>query len=198
MDNRKKNIAIFASGSGTNAINIIKHFSGDPSVQVKMVLTNRKKAGVINKAYEWSVKCLIFEKEQFFNSQEVLIWLEEHDIDFIVLAGFLLLVPEYLVEAFESRIINIHPALLPKYGGKGMYGKAVHQAVIDNREAKTGITVHYVNNAYDEGKIIAQYSIEIDPDKETIESLEEQLHQLEYRYYPQVIESVIKDLPKRQ
>ncbi len=197
MNKVKKNIAIFASGKGSNAINIIKHFSDSPSADVQMLLSNRKQAPVIDKAREWNVKTLTFDKENFYNSQEVLNWLEEANIDFIVLAGFLLLVPDYLVNAFESRIINIHPALLPKHGGKGMYGKAVHQAVIRNQETETGITIHYVNKAYDDGKIIAQYRIAINPGKETVDTLAEKVHKLEYRYYPQVIESVVENLPTR-
>ncbi len=188
---RKKRLAIFASGSGTNAANIIRYFQGNHVVDVALVLSNRKKAGVLEKAKDFGVPAKTFDKATFYHSTDVLHWLKEWEIDFIVLAGFLMLVPEYLVNAYEGRIINIHPALLPKYGGKGMYGRAVHEAVLNNREKKTGITIHYVNHAYDRGKIIEQIEINIDPKQETVDTLEDKVHALEYNHYPPVIESVV-------
>lgn len=193
----KKRIAIFASGSGSNTINIIDYFGDHPHIEVAAVFSNRSKAGVLEKVKEKGVATYHFDKTKFYESYEVLNQLNTLSIDFLVLAGFLILVPEYLIKAFPGRIINIHPALLPDYGGKGMYGEAVHKAILANQETKTGITIHYVNPVYDAGQIIAQYEVGIDPDVETPAKLQAKVHELEHTYYPEVIESVVNALPKR-
>jgi len=188
-----KNIAIFASGSGTNAENLIRFFRTSPFGEVKVVLTNRSDAGVIDRAQSLEVESLVFSREQFYNSQEVLEFLFERKIDYIVLAGFLWLVPDYLLKSFENKIVNIHPALLPKYGGKGMYGNRVHRAVIDAGENESGITIHHVNQDYDEGDIIFQARCDIEPG-EIPESLAKKIHELEYSYFPTVVENLLKKL----
>jgi phosphoribosylglycinamide formyltransferase 1 len=185
-----RNIAIFASGSGTNAENIIKYFSNRKSAKVTLVLTNKREATVIKRAEALGVRTVFFDRDQFYNTGEVTDMLREANIDFIVLAGFLWLVPKQITEIFEKRIVNIHPALLPSYGGKGMYGHVVHKAVIDNNEKKSGITIHYVNDHYDEGDIIFQASCELNAD-DTPETLASRIHELEYRYFPEVIEDLI-------
>jgi phosphoribosylglycinamide formyltransferase-1 len=188
-----KNIAIFASGSGTNAENLIRFLRTSPFGKVKVVLTNRLDAGVLDRAQSLEVESLVFTREQFYNSKEVLDLLFERDIDYIVLAGFLWLVPEYLLLPFENKIVNIHPALLPKYGGKGMYGSRVHRAVIDAGESESGISIHHVNQDYDEGDIIFQARCDIEPG-ETPDSLAKKIHELEYTYFPTVVESLLKKL----
>lgn len=184
------NIAIFASGSGTNAENIIRFFRMHEKIQVKIVLTNNEKAGVIRRANELNTECLTFSRADLKENGMILSTLKEKQIDFIVLAGFLWLIPSSLVKAYPDAIINIHPALLPKYGGKGMYGSRVHEAVIANKEKKSGISIHFVNEKYDEGNIIFQAKCPIE-DGDTPEALAKKVHQLEYRYFPEVIEQVI-------
>jgi phosphoribosylglycinamide formyltransferase-1 len=188
-----KNIAIFASGSGTNAENLIRFFRTSTYGRVSLVLTNRKGAGVINRAQSLEVETIVFNREQFYQSEDVLSLLFERDIDFVVLAGFLWLVPDYLLESFENKMINIHPALLPKYGGKGMFGHHVHAAVIENRESESGITIHKVNREYDEGNIIFQTRCEVKPD-DTPDTLANRIHQLEYDHFPVVVEKLLKEL----
>ena len=188
-----KNIAIFASGSGTNAENLIRFFRTSRFGKVRVVLTNRKDAGVINRAQSLEVESLVFTREQFYSSQKVLDLLVERDIDYIVLAVFLWLVPLYLLLPFENKIVNIHPALLPKYGGKGMYGSRVHKAVIEAGESESGITIHYVNPEYDEGDIIFQAPCEIDSD-ESPDTLAAKIHELEYEFFPKVVENLLKEL----
>jgi phosphoribosylglycinamide formyltransferase-1 len=188
-----KNIAIFASGSGTNAENIIRFFRTDRSGRVKLVLTNNPKAGVIQRAQSNDIETFVFGREQLYESGEVLDLLKQRAIDFVVLAGFLWLVPLSILKAFENKIVNIHPALLPKYGGKGMYGKHVHQAVIANEEKQSGITIHFVNQRYDEGDIIFQASCPVERD-DTPESLASRIHQLEYEHFPPVVEKLLQDL----
>ncbi len=184
------NLAIFASGSGTNAENIIKYFKNNTEVNISLVMTNNKEAYVIERARNFNIPYYIFTKKDF-NSCIVLNKLHEFDINFIVLAGFLLLVPENIINNFKNRIINIHPALLPKYGGKGMYGMNVHNSVIKNNEKESGITIHYVNKSYDEGDIIFQAKCQISP-KDSPEDLAVKVHELEYLYFPKVIEQTIK------
>ncbi len=186
------NTAIFASGSGSNAENIIHFFKEDPKVKVCLIVTNKSNAGVINRAQRLSVPIEIIGKDQFMDKEYMVTLLSAHRIDFVILAGFLLLIPEFLIDIFSDRIINIHPALLPKYGGKGMYGSFVHEAVIGNKENESGITVHYVNSEYDEGKIIAQYKLQVDPSWDA-ERLQEEVHKLEYQHFPQVIKDTIKE-----
>jgi phosphoribosylglycinamide formyltransferase-1 len=188
-----KNIAIFASGSGTNAENLIRFFRTSRFGKVRVVLTNRKDAGVINRAQSLEVESLVFTREQFYTSKEVLDLLVERDIDYIVLAGFLWLVPEYLLLPFENKIVNIHPALLPKYGGKGMYGSRVHRKVIEAGESESGISIHYLNQEYDEGDIIFQARCKIDSG-ESPDSLAKKIHELEYEYFPNVVEGLLKEL----
>jgi len=188
-----KNIAIFASGSGTNAENLIRFFRTSPFGDVRLVLTNRSDAGVIARAQSLEVESIVFTREQFYSSQKVLDLLVERAIDYIVLAGFLWLVPLYLLLPFENKIVNIHPALLPKFGGKGMYGSRVHEAVIDAGDSESGITIHYVNPEYDEGDIIFQAQCEIDSD-ESPDSLAAKIHELEYEIFPNVLENLLKEL----
>lgn len=187
-----KNIAIFASGSGTNAENIIKHFSISKNANIKLVLSNKKDAYVLERAKRFGVDTFVFDRNDFYNSDVVINKLIYNDIDFVVLAGFLWLVPENLINKFEGRIINIHPALLPKYGGKGMYGNRVHNAVVANHETESGITIHYVNHLYDSGDIIFQAKCEVLPD-DTPEMVASKVHTLEYRHFPEVIEELVKE-----
>lgn len=184
------NIAIFASGSGTNAENIAAYFQKHDKIQVKLILTNNPTAGVIQRAKKMGVKYVIFSRYEFYNSQNVFEILRQNEIHWIILAGFLWLVPAGLVAKFSNRIVNIHPALLPNYGGKGMYGMNVHQAVVEAGETESGITIHYVNEAYDKGDIIAQYKCRLS-DGETAESLAQKIHELEYKYFPVEIEKLL-------
>ena len=188
-----KNIAIFASGSGTNAENLIKFFRTSHYGRVQTVLSNRADAGVLDRAQSLDIESFVFDREQFYNSETVLEVLLERKIDFIVLAGFLWLVPDYLLQAFENKMVNIHPALLPKYGGKGMYGSHVHKAVIEAGDPESGISIHYVNSRYDEGDIIFQARCDIAAG-ETPDSLAGKIHKLEYKYFPGVVEDLLKQL----
>jgi phosphoribosylglycinamide formyltransferase 1 len=189
-----KNIAIFASGSGTNAENIIKYFSTRKTAKVSLVLSNNRNALVLTRAASLGIPSVFFERSDFYVTGEVLSRLVSDDIDFIVLAGFLWLVPENILEKYKGRIINIHPALLPGYGGKGMYGDAVHKAIITNREKESGITIHWVDKHYDNGDIIFQERCKVDP-SDTPESLAKKIHSLEYAFFPSVIEDAILKLP---
>jgi len=188
-----KNIAIFASGSGTNAENIITYFSTKNSAKVAFVLSNRKDAFVLERATRLNVPSYFFDRHEFYEKGSVLQKLVSHNIDFIVLAGFLWLVPGNILKQYSRRIVNIHPALLPKYGGKGMFGERVHNAVIREGEKESGITVHFVNESYDEGDIIFQVRCKIDPE-DTPETLARKVHLLEYQHYPRVIEEMILTL----
>jgi len=190
------NIAILASGSGTNTENIIKYFSTRKTVRVALVLSNRREAYVLKRAAEHHVKSFFFDREEFYTTGSVLNRLRSEKIDFLVLAGFLWLVPEDILNEYEGRIINIHPALLPKHGGKGMYGEKVHRAVIENREKESGITIHYVNRFYDEGTIIFQAKCRVDK-SDTPDTLAIKVHALEYEYYPKIIEEIILSLPEK-
>ena len=183
-------IAIFASGSGTNAQNIIEYFKTKETASVSCVLSNKKDAYVLVRAQSFNIPVRIFDRHEFYETEQVLDFLKEKGINWIILAGFLWLVPQVIVDSFTNRIINIHPALLPKFGGKGMYGLNVHRAVIENNEKETGITIHYVNKIYDEGNIIFQTRCRVD-ESDTPESLAEKVHKLEYKYYPVIIEKLI-------
>ncbi|MCC7332559.1 MAG: phosphoribosylglycinamide formyltransferase [Flavobacteriales bacterium] len=185
-----KRIAIFASGSGSNAENIYHFFKRNPQVEVVLIITNNSTAKVIERANRLKIPCKVIDKEIFYNSNQVVEWIKADAVDLIVLAGFLWLIPSYLIAAFPNKIINIHPALLPKYGGKGMYGNKVHEAVIVNREKESGITIHYVNEKYDEGNIIFQAKCEITLNDNS-ETLANKIHELEYKHFPQVIESLL-------
>lgn len=185
-----KRLAIFASGSGTNAENIADYFTGNSEIDVALVVTNNPSAGVIKRAEKFKIPVLIFSKNDFQEVSSVVTALEEYKIDFVVLAGFLLLVPKAIINQFEGRIINIHPALLPDFGGKGFYGTNVHQKVIETKSLISGITIHHVNEFFDEGKIIFQAACHID-ENETAESLAMKIHDLEKMYFPVVIEKFI-------
>lgn len=183
-------IAIFASGSGSNAENIVNYFNKGSQKVEFLFLTNNSNAFINERAHKLGVAIKVFTKDEFKNSNVVLQSLLDFECDLIVLAGFLLLVPENLVKSFPNKIINIHPALLPKYGGKGMYGSKIHRAVFDNKEKETGITIHYVDTNYDEGKIIRQEKLAV-LESDTPESIEAKIHSLEYEYFPKVIEELL-------
>lgn len=185
-------IAIFASGAGTNAAKIIDYFSSVDDISVDLVISNKGSAGVIGIAEKNSIATLIFSRSQFVQETDKLIQiLSEKSIDFLVLAGFLLKIPRELVANYEGRILNIHPSLLPLYGGKGMYGERVHQAVLEAGESKTGITIHQVNNEYDRGDIVFQKEVSVSPN-ETVESLKKKIQVLEHGHYPKIIEAVVR------
>jgi phosphoribosylglycinamide formyltransferase-1 len=177
-----------ASGSGTNAENIINHFEKSEYVQVKYIVTNKNTAGVIKRAERLKIPVKIILKKELI-SENFLEFLKE-EADFIVLAGFLLKIPENIISMYSNRIVNIHPALLPKYGGKGMYGMHVHQAVVDNKESRSGITIHYVNEKYDEGNIIFQKEIQVLKDDKA-DDVAAKIHQLEQENFPNVIEQIL-------
>ncbi len=183
-------IAVFASGSGTNAENLIRFFRTNPRGRVKLVLTNRPDAGVIRRAQEHETEVVVFNREQLYETGEVLSLLKLKEIDFIVLAGFLWLVPASILEAYENKIVNIHPALLPKFGGKGMFGRFVHEAVIAAGEKISGITIHRVNRHYDEGDILFQATCPV-TGEDTAESLADKIHRLEYEHFPKVVEQLL-------
>ncbi|MBL3656861.1 phosphoribosylglycinamide formyltransferase [Fulvivirga sediminis] len=185
-------IAIFASGNGSNAQKIAEYFKDSSTVEIVLILSNKKDAYVLERADQLGIPSYVFTRSQFNNTHEVLDELKKNDVDFIVLAGFLLLIPEYLVDSYPEKIINIHPALLPSYGGKGMYGEKVHQAVCEAKEKETGITIHYVNNKYDDGEIIFQARVALN-NNDTPEQVAQKVHRLEYEHYPKVIESVINN-----
>lgn len=182
-------IAIFASGSGSNAQAIAKHFSDTPMARVRLILTDNPNAYVLARAKVLGIPSYTFSVEELVNGT-VLSMLRDYKIDFIVLAGFLKLVPGTIIEAFPQRVVNIHPALLPKYGGKGMYGHRVHKAVIEAGESESGITIHYVNDRYDEGDVIFQTRCPVLPN-DTPESLAQRVHNLEHEHYPRVVEGLL-------
>jgi phosphoribosylglycinamide formyltransferase-1 len=186
-------LALFASGTGSNARKIIEYFDKSASVRVAWVVSNKRDAGVLHIASEHNIPVQVIEREEFFHTENLLSALKERRIDFIVLAGFLWLVPAYLVRAFPKRIVNIHPALLPKFGGKGMYGMHVHEAVKANCETETGITIHYVNERYDEGAVIFQAKCSVDP-ADTAADIARKVQQLEHRYFPEVIGNLLKEM----
>ncbi len=188
-----KRIAVFASGAGSNAENLIKYFSTKNSGKVVLVLSNKPHAPVLERAAKLGIESAIFDRDEFYTSEKVLKMLTERNVDFVVLAGFLWFIPDYLTRAFDGRIVNIHPALLPAYGGKGMYGDKVHSAVLEAGEKESGITIHYVNEIYDSGDIIFQARCSVLPGDD-IHSLAARVHELEYRYFPQVVEEVILKL----
>lgn len=188
----KKNIphiAIFASGSGSNAVKIIEHFTHQKIETNFCVLSNKPQAPVLEKAKKLGVETIVFDRGTFFNSNNIVEYLQSKHVTLIVLAGFLWLVPENIIKAFNGKIINIHPALLPKYGGKGMFGMRVHQAVVDEGETETGITIHYVDEEYDHGKIILQKSCSVIPE-DTPETVAKKVQQLEHTHFPEVTEQL--------
>jgi phosphoribosylglycinamide formyltransferase 1 len=187
-----KKIAIFASGTGTNAQRIIDHFKLSDQVQVALIFSNNPSAGVLEIAKKENIPYIIIEREKFYTSNYYQQLLKENNIQWIVLAGFLWKIPVELINAFPERIINIHPALLPKFGGKGMYGSKVHEAVIRAGDKESGITIHYVDEIYDHGKIIFQAISPISSDDDAA-SLAKKIHQLEYQHFPRVIERLLID-----
>ncbi len=192
MMNKMKRIAVFASGNGTNCENIIRYFSTSVCARVAVVITNNCKAKVIERAEKLDIPVVVMPRADINNENKITKVMHEYEIDFIVLAGFMLFVPDFLIEAYKNRIVNIHPSLLPKYGGKGMYGILVHEAVKNNNERESGITIHLVNNEYDKGEIVAQFSTAIDSN-DTVDEIASKVHSLEYEYYPKVIENLLKE-----
>lgn len=185
-----KHIAIFASGEGTNAQNIIDHFKSSTTIKVALVVCNKPSANVLNRARHEGIETLILDRETFFESDKIVQQLSSANIDLIVLAGFLWKIPENLIHAFPNKIINIHPALLPKFGGQGMYGMHVHKAVVDAKEKESGISIHFVDPHYDEGQLISQHACPI-LITDTPEMVAKKIHQLEKEFFPKVIEKVI-------
>lgn len=187
-----KRIVIFASGSGTNAENLIKFFHNRDNASVIQVLTNNPHAKVIDRCNKLKTSCLSFNRTAFYKTTHVLDILKNSNPDIIVLAGFLWKFPEVILNAFPNKVINVHPALLPKYGGKGMYGMHVHNAVVANNETETGITIHYVNEHYDEGAIIFQAKCEVNP-LDSAEDVAAKIHELEMEHFPKVVEKLLND-----
>lgn len=187
------NIAIFASGSGSNAENIINYFSTKEGVNIKLILTNNPTAYVIERGKKLGVKVVVFTRSEFVNTDIVVNTLKDNHIDYVVLAGFLLLVPTNIINAYEGRIINIHPALLPKHGGKGMYGDNVHRSVKEAGDSESGITIHHVNEKFDSGDIIFQARCEV-ATTDSADDIASKVHALEYEYFPQIIEQQIVKL----
>lgn len=188
-----KRIAVFASGSGSNAENIVKFFRNNDLARVTIILSNKRDAYVLERAQQLGVPSISFNREDFYNSDKIVRTLEEQRIDLVVLAGFLWLVPQSLIEKYDGRIVNIHPALLPKYGGKGMFGMNVHNAVVAEKETETGITIHYVNGRYDEGNVIFQAKVSVNP-SDTPEMVADKVHHLEYEHFPKIVEKLIATL----
>jgi phosphoribosylglycinamide formyltransferase 1 len=194
MSKLVKNIAILASGAGSNAQKILEHFSNRMDITVRLIVSNKQEAGVLNIAKDASIDTFIVTRDSFYSSTDLLVELNKRNIDFIVLAGFLWLIPPYLIQHYPDRIINIHPALLPKYGGKGMYGHFVHEAVHLAKDNHSGITIHYVNEKYDEGSIVFQERCEILPSDQP-EDIAKKVQILEHLYYPTVIDQLVSSLP---
>ena len=186
----KKRIVIFASGNGTNTQNIIKYFQNSKHAQVVCVLSNNKNAKVLDRSLDLNIEALSFTKAEMLAPQGLLSLLNNRKPDLLVLAGFLLKFPEIIIDAYPNKVINIHPALLPKYGGKGMYGHHVHKAVVENKETYSGITIHYVNNHYDQGKVIFQKKTTIAP-QDTPQDVAQKVQLLEHQWLPKVIEDVL-------
>lgn len=189
----KKRIAIFASGSGSNAQKIMEHFKRSADAEVVLVLTNNPQAFVLQRADNFEIPSHIFTRNEFYQTDDVIRILKTLQVDLIVLAGFMWLVPQALLSAFPNKIINLHPALLPKYGGKGMYGDHVHQAVLDNKEEESGITIHFANAEFDEGEIIHQSKFRIEPG-DNLEMIKFKGQQLEHSNFPKVIENLLKKM----
>ena len=187
------NIAIFVSGNGTNCENIIRHFAHSPEVCVSLVLSNRPDAYALERAENLGVAAEVVTRQQLGNPGYMLTMLREHEVDFIVLAGFLLMIPAFLIEAYQRRMVNIHPSLLPRHGGKGMYGMHVHEAVKQDGDSETGITIHYVSGECDGGEIIAQFATEVRPDDTPVD-IASKVHELEMEHYPEVIERILCNL----
>ena len=185
-----KRIAIFASGTGSNALKIIEYFESNDKVSVALIVSNKKNAGVLDYAKDKNIASIVIAKDEFYNTDKVVDYLQSEKIDMIALAGFLWLIPVNLIRAFPRKIINIHPALLPKYGGKGMYGMHVHRAVKENNEKESGITIHYVNENYDEGQIIFQKEVVLSQEDEAVD-IRNKVLALEHYNFPRVLESLL-------
>ena len=190
-----KKLAIFASGSGSNAENICNYFSESSDIKVVLICTNREDALIVKRANKLNIPVYIFSKSELNNFVDLHKKLQNIEVDVIILAGFLLKLPTIMVDNYPNRIINIHPSLLPKYGGKGMYGSNIHKAVIKNKDTESGISIHFVNQNYDEGKIILQEKCSISAN-ESVETLKHKIHKLEHNYFPVAIEKTIKKLYK--
>jgi phosphoribosylglycinamide formyltransferase-1 len=191
----KKRIAIFASGSGSNAQKIMEHFKQSEDAEISLVLTNNPDSYVLQRADNFEIPSHVFDRNEFYHTDSILNLLRMLDIDIIVLAGFLWLIPKKLIQEYPNRIINIHPALLPKYGGKGMYGDHVHLAVMEAKETEGGITIHYVNENYDDGEFIYQAKYKID-ESDNLEMIKFKGQQLEHQHYPRIIANVVKKINK--
>ena len=187
---KKVNIAIFVSGSGSNCENLIRYFEGSERIATPLVVSNKPDAYALVRAYELGVPAAVVSKTELNTPEVMLPLLNKYDIHFIVLAGFLPLIPDFLIEAFPRKIVNLHPALLPKYGGKGMWGHHVHEAVKAAGETETGMTVHYVTPVCDGGEIIAQYKCELSPE-DSVDDIAAKEHELEMQYFPQIVEKTI-------
>ena len=187
----KRNIAIFVSGSGTNCENLIRYFQGSNDINCELVISNKSDAYALVRAQNLGVATAVVAKAQLNDEAFMMPLMKEHQIDFIVLAGFLPLIPNFLIKAFPRRIVNLHPALLPKFGGKGMWGHHVHEAVKAAGETETGMTVHYVTPVCDSGEIVAQYRVALSPD-DTVDDIANKEHKLEMKYFPEVVEKVIR------
>ena len=193
MGKDKINMAVFASGSGSNCENLIRHFSGSDVARVRLVVSNKADAYVMERAKRLEVPAVVVTKAELAKPELVLPLLEQYDIDFVVLAGFLPLVPDYLIEAFPHRMVNLHPSLLPKFGGKGMWGHHVHEAVKAAGETETGMTVHYVTAECDGGAIIAQFRVDLDPN-DSPDDIAAKEHVLEMEHFPEVVEQLVREL----
>ncbi len=191
-----KRIAIFASGSGSNAQRIMEHFKRNKEMEVALVLCNKPDAYVLQRADNFEVPTHVFNREELYHTNSIDNLMKNLEIDLIVLAGFMWLIPERIIQAYSKRIVNIHPALLPKFGGEGMYGKKVHEAVLESGDTETGISIHYVNELFDEGEIIYQSRCLIDSNDDA-EKLAYKVHQLEHLHYPKIIEDLLKKLDKK-
>ena len=184
------NIAVFVSGNGTNCENIIKYFQDDNDINISLVISNRQDAYALKRAAKYGVTCKVLSKSEINDEHIILPILQKFSIDFIVLAGFMLIVPEFIINKYYNKVINIHPSLLPKFGGKGMYGHHVHEAVKAAGETETGITIHFVNNICDGGEIIAQFKINL-KQHDSVEDIESKIHLLEQKHFPYVIKDVV-------
>jgi len=193
LNTMQKRIAIFASGSGTNAENLVHFFKKESDVIVPLILTNNPNAGVITRAKSLDVPVVVFDRKTLNDTPEIDTLLEDNEIDLVVLAGFLIKIPNRLIHKYRNRMVNIHPSLLPKYGGKGMYGSKVHEAVIANQEEESGITIHFVNEHYDEGAIIFQATCQIVANDNALE-LAKKIHQLEHEHFPLIVRKLIKNI----
>jgi len=188
-----KKIAVFASGEGSNAENIAAYFAAGDKARVALILSNRSDAPVLDRARGRGIETVVFDRDTFYNSDRIPELLAERGIDYVVLAGFLWLVPDSLLRAYRGRIVNVHPSLLPRHGGKGMYGDRVHRAVVEAGDRETGITVHRVDAVYDSGDVLARYSVAVEAG-DTPEDVARKVHELEYRYFPMEIEKEIDKL----